>query len=335
MVRFILTLLAALVLFANSYAGQMIGIADLRSWLDFSCIDFKVEGICIKHKHGRIKVGIKVSYYLPVAVVEEPPVPYETMLAPLRPALKASEPLVSQLVSKIPMLSGGPYEFGGNIEGVEDTYYREVHIFSSPVLANPALSLLTAVCDRPDFSFFVWFSETDPIEWRLGLKDYLKGISGLPAKARSLLSYSTSAELSPESFASFLKEKLKSFKEELNSFSQRDWKNVDVSFKASLERIDELASKVPDGGWGSKFPHIGYVHDVSSTIAYHLIAVRALDYAFPLKPRWHKDKFQMIYPVKTGCYKIGSDRIKTEAGKMLKGDTPVWIYWYKFKCCVF
>ena len=322
-----------LLLISNALASP---INPLEGWLNFSCVDFRIKGICIKHKHGKIKVGVKVSYYLPVAVVETPPTPYQTRIPPLSPVLKASEPLVDRLASRVPLLSGSPYEFGGNIEGEEDTYYREAHVFSFPTIANPVLQLLPLACGRPHVNFFVWLSETDPLQWRWGLKDYLKTLTSLPARlsrlAGAVSSFSTAFSLSPESIFDALKERLDRFERELRGVRESDWKEL---FSAAQEGAEKLARRIPDAGWGSKTPHTGYVHDVSSTIAYHLIAVRALDYSFPLKPRWGVDKFQMVYPVKTGCYKLGEDRIRTEAGKMVGGETPVWIYWYKFECCVF
>ena len=330
-----------LLLFSRSY-GADVTFDTLRSWLDFSCVDFRIKGICIKHKHGKIKVGVKVSYYLPVAIVETPPVPYETAIAPLRPVLKSSEPLVSRLVSSIPVLSSvGTYEFGGNVEGLEDTYYREAHIFSFPGMANPVLSVLSMVCDKPDFSLFVWFSESDPIDWRLGFRDYLSQVKGLPAKIsrlaqglRNLSSTLSSPSFSPEGILNRLRVSTETFTDSLRQInpSQSDWKELLTKVQ---DAADKVGRAIPDAGWGSKTPHVGYVHDVSSTIAYHLIAVRALDLAFPLKPRWGEDKFQMILPRQTGCYKLGSDRIKTETGKMLGGETPVWVYWYHYECCVF
>ena len=326
--------------FSKSYAVELTG-NSIKNWLDFSCIDFRVRGICIKHKHGHIKVGIKVSYYLPVAVVEVPPVPYKTSIVPLRPVLKASEPVVDRLVSQIPVFSSVGYEFGGNMDGLEDTYYREVHIFSFPGLANPVLSLLTAVCDRPNFSLFVWLSETDPIDWRLGVKDYVSGVKSLTGKARQLagifsrLSNTLSSpEYSLNGIVDRVRTSFESFKDSVSSLhpSTSDWKELLSGLQKAADRIGK---HIPDAGWGSKTPHIGYVHDVSSTIAYHLMAVRALDLAFPLKPRWGVDKFQMILPTQTGCYKLGSDRIRTETGKMVGGETPVWIYWYRYDCCVF
>jgi len=322
--------------------AQNVAVGTVRDWLDFSCIDFRIKGICIKHKHGRIKVGLRVSYYLPVAVVEVPPVPYRTSIAPLRPVLKASEPLVDRLVGQVPVLSSvGSYEFGGNTEGEEDTYYREVHIFTFPGLANPVLEVLPLVCGRPHFPVFVWFSEADPIDWRLGLKDYLHAAAGLSGKAlklarllRNLSSSLSSPNFSLDAVLNKLRDSVRSFLKGLKDIkpSSSDWQEV---FSKVQETADRVASAIPDAGWGSKTPHIGYVHDVSSTIAYHLMAVRALDLAFPLKPRWGVDKFQMVLPTRTGCYKLGSDRIRTETGKMVGGETPVWIYWYRYDCCVF
>lgn len=338
--RVLAFLIFLIVLLPKSYAGDLTETA-IKNWLDFSCIDFRVKGICIKHKHGRIKIGIKVSYYLPVAVVEAPPAPYRTEIAPLKPVLKASEPLVDRLASQIPIFSSVGYEFGGNVEGEEDTYYREVHIFSFPGLANPVLSILTDVCDKPDFSLFVWLSETDPIDWRLGVRDYLSQARNLTGKARRLagLLSNLSGSLSSPNFSldgivERLRSSVQGFTENLRSLkpSSADWREV---LSGMQKTADKIGRHIPDAGWGSKTPHVGYVHDVSSTVAYHLMAVRALDLAFPLKPRWGEDKFQMILPTQTGCYKLGSDRIKTETGKMVGGDTPVWIYWYHYECCVF
>ncbi len=313
---------------------------SLKNWLDFSCVDFRVRGICIKHKHGRIKIGLKISYYLPVALVEVPPSPYRTAVAPLRPVLRASEPAIDKLVSAIPLFSSG-YEFGGNIEDVEDTYYREAHVFSFPWIANPVLQLLPLACGRPYVPYFLWFSETDPLDWRLGMKDYLGQIRALPAKLNRLRNAITSYSSVATSPTNSIKNLVTRIMRDVSDFF-KSLKSIkaDVSdWKALLSKAqgvaDRLEKAIPDGGWGSKTPHVGYVHDVSSTIAYHLMAVRALDLSFPLKPRWGVDKFQMVLPVQTGCYKLGSDRIRTETGKMLRGDTPVWIYWYRFNCCVF
>jgi len=333
--RFLLFLF--LLLFSiPSFAGPE---NPIEGWLNFSCVDFKIKGICIKHEHGKIKVGVKISYYLPVAVVEAPPVPYMTKMAPLKPVLKGAEPLVEDLVSSVPILSEiGAYEFGGNQESEEDTYYREVHIFSFPTIANPVLQLLPLLCGRLHLDFFFWLSETDPLQWRFGLKDYLKFVAGLPQKVAGLgstvRSFSTAMFLSPGAFLDALKERIGAFKEKLSDIKaeEKDWKEL---MAAAQKEADKVASMIPDAGWGSKTPHTGYVHEVSSTIAYHLMAVRALDYVFPLKPRWGVDKFQMVYPTPTGCYVLGDDRIKTELGKMIGGETPVWIYWYKFECCVF
>jgi hypothetical protein len=334
-------LFAVLLSFRCALAESYDFSSVLQSWLDPSCIDFRIKGICIKHKHGHIKVGVKVSYYLPVALVEAPPSPYQTAIPPLKPVLKAAEPAVERMVQSLPVFSSLGYEFGGNIEGLEDTYYREVHIFSFPGIANPILQLLPMLCGRPYLPTFVWFSEADPLDWRLGLHDYLNGVKNLPAQAQKLAddlkklsSVLSSPVTSLKNFASYLKNRVSGLLDSLRSqhFTQQDWKSV---LEGIQKAADKTASSLPDGGWGSKKPHVGYVHDVSSTIAYHLMAVRALDLAFPLKPRWHEDKFQMVLPTKTGCYYIGDDRIKTETGKMVGGDTPVWVYWYHFECCVF
>jgi hypothetical protein len=335
-VRFVAAVLLVLLLAVPARSSDFLSLNNLKNWFDYSCIDFKIKGICIKHTHFGVKVGIKVSYYLPVAVVETPPTPYQTELPFLKPFLEGIEPVADRIGSAVLSTT---YEFGGNVEGVEDTYYREAHIVSFPGIASPVLQVMSSFCDEPDPVYFFWFSETDPLNWRLGLKDYLKAAGSVPKEASRLVStvsnLSTSvstSSLSPSSVISLLKSKLKSLKEQISSLSKKSWKEL---LESAQKGAEKLASKIPDAGWGSKTPHTGYVHDVSSTIAYHLIAVRALDYSFPLKPRWGTDKFQMVYPTHTGCYKLGDDRIKTEKGKMVGGETPVWIYWYKFECCVF
>ena len=205
--------------------------------------------------------------------------------------------------------------------------------------------MLPFLCGEPAVGFSIWFSESDPLDWRLGISDYIKTAKNFVGKVKDLAEAVTtlSSSLSSSTFSTKdilkkvtdkIKDSVSSFKDNLSEInpSDKDWKDLAVSIQ---EAADKIASAIPDGGWGSKTPHIGYVHDISSTIAYHLIAVRALDLAFPLKPRWGVDKFQMIRPRLTGCYVIGSDRIATETGKMLGGDTPVWIYWYRYDCCVF
>ncbi|ADU97711.1 hypothetical protein Theam_1755 (plasmid) [Thermovibrio ammonificans HB-1] len=327
-------ILLLLLLFFVSPARAGITDTDLKNWLDFNCIDFRIKGICVRHHHFHIQVGLRISYYLPVAVVEAPPNPYQTELAFLKPIMQLSKPLVDRLMESL--LGQDYYEFGGNVCGVEDTYYREVHIVSFPGLANPVLQLI-ATCDRPPSLYFLWLSETDPIQWRFGVKDYISAVASIPAKINSLVntlsSFSSSiSSSSPSALFQSLKDRLRGLEQKLSSYKPEDFKEL---FKTLQQGADLLSKKIPDGGWGSKFPHTGYVHDISSTVAYHLMAVRALDYAFPLKPRWGVDKFQEVYPEQTGCYTLGSDRVKTEYGKLLKGETLVWIYWYRFECCLF
>ena len=142
MVRFLALFLLLLI---PLKASAMLTEDIIVKSLNLNCIDFRVHGICVKKKHGKIKIGIRISYYLPVAVVETPPVPYKTELKPLAPALRAAEPAVERLISQIPIFSKlGTYEFGGNIEDHEDTFYREAHICSSARLAT--LSVWRACC---------------------------------------------------------------------------------------------------------------------------------------------------------------------------------------------
>jgi len=299
----VLAVFLVIACFSNGQAGicfKLDPVKQLKNLLDFSCIDFKVEGICIKHKHGKIKIGIKISYYAPVALVETPP-GFQTSFVLANPVLQSTESLVGKLASAIPILSATSYEVGGNIEdpsgNVGSVFYREAHVFAFPGITNPVLDIIGMTCGKSDFGFFFFASETDPLDWRFGFGDYLKAVKNLAAQVKQFLSSVQSFRNSVigdlKSLPERLSKGIKDFTNKIQNLNSQnfDWKNL---LEKAQEGADKLSSALPDGGWGSMTPHIGYVHEVSDVIAYHLMAVRALDLSFSLKPRWGVDKFQML-----------------------------------------
>ncbi len=276
-------------------------VNDIPGMFDWDCLDLKVIGICV----GPFGIpGIVIMYWEPALLIETVKQPADTVFGSLRLGLLS---LTSQAVkdfakgvsgSSVTVSSGsGSSEIdGANLQ------FNEAHVYEFPFRDEIMASMGMACPDKlPTGSFIKYLSELDSLEWRVGALE----------------------AANPKSIAS----------------------------TASGPACAAIAGFMGDlcmGYWGATYPRRGFFTHQSRVVGSAAAAVRAVSIASVFNspghvilettgfmPSFENDKLQLIYPVVSGCIKIGQNPASWESGKLSANGKYLWVYWRRRICCVY
>lgn len=294
--------LISLFLFLLTSSVDAMSLLSLQGAVDWSCIGFEVIGVCTKPTPPYI--GIKVRYWEPVLIIETVKNPGDFVIEELGAVVsgvtkEASKNLLAGSIGlSISVSSGSSSQSltGSNLQ------FNEVHVYGFPFV-DIFSSLLSSECD-PTGTFVSpvkYLTELDSFEWRFGLVE----------------------ALSPKSM--------------LSSF-----------LGIICSGIQEHSGGLCMGSWGPVYPRRGFFTHQSEVVASAAAAIRAVSIAglqdfsphvilSPLGfiPDLDKDKLQLIYPVSSGCIKIGLNPLLWEGGKTSFNGKYVWVYWRHRTCCIY
>jgi len=401
--RLIAVVFFLLAFFSSAKAG---GIWDFKSWISSSCfnVHLKPKG-CIKFKHGRVKFGLKVTYWLPVGIVEVTDKACDFSLG-IFPFDKASK-LVSPICNQLPYLKSNP-----NMNSFWESYARyQVHVYTIPSVLYPVVKqLLMTTHFVPCFDFSLGDALTICSSCQSALEEALAPVEALEGKVNQFTEKVKDKvnDLVPDAVKNQVKklnEKAKEVSDKVNdgldfgeesddyvSVVKKAYEKVMTTSSFSPVFFSELVSPIwnvdtlsPDaytiapviqavvgsggvltegacdlsttlfrqklaqlqvggvdpsflcvGNWGHGYPRTGIVrHDNPTVPPMMLAGVRFLHLfstTFPvLNVDVHSVKFQLVKPIKTGCFRLGDHSIGMLNDK--NRHRLVFLVWKKFSCC--
>jgi hypothetical protein len=292
-----------ILLFFFILAGRSLAleISDIPGMISWNCIDFRVIGVCVKPPGI---IGLVIMYWEPALLIETVKRPGDTVIGSLVPVISSlTQEAVSSPLSAVTGLSI-PVSSGSNSSKVTGTnlQFNEAHVYEFP-FRDEIMSFIDMECpDKlPAGSFIKYLSELDSLEWRIGLIEAMHPKS-IASAASGLVCAATGAFL------------------------------------------DDLCM----GFWGVTYPRRGFLTHQSEVVASAAAAVRAVSISGLLGsqahvvleqigflPSFESDKLELIYPVPSGCIKIGQNPATWESGKLSLSGKYLWVYWRRRICCVY
>lgn len=297
--RFLLVLLLSL--FFVSSPVYALEISDISGMIDWNCLDLKVIGICV----GPFGMpGIIIMYWEPALLIETVKRPGDTVIGSLQPELSN---LVAQAVKDFAKSLGASsmsVSSGSGSSKIDETnlQFNEAHVYGLPFKDEIMASLGMTCPDKlPTGSLIKYLSELDASEWRIGVLE----------------------ASSPKSMAS-------------------------AAAGPACAAIASFMNDLCMGYWGATYPRRGFFTHQSQVVGSAVAAVRAVSIASGLNipghvvfegtgfvPFFENDKLQLIYPVVSGCIKIGQNPASWESGKLSASGKYLWLYWRRRICCVY
>lgn len=295
--------LLIIILFLILFLGKSFAIdaSDILGMINLNCIDLRVIGVCMKPPSIP---GIIIMYWEPALLIETVKRPGDTIIESVKPIIadltaQATKNLMSGLTGlAVPVSSGSN---SSKLSGT-NLQFNEAHVYEFPFRAE-LMAFMDLQCpDKlPTGSFVKYLSELDAAEWRIGAIEVLH----------------------PKSIASAAS---------------------GLTCAATGAFLDDLCM----GSWGATYPRRGFVTHQSEVVASAITAVRAVSIASLLGstvhvvlettgfiPSFASDKLELIYPVPSGCIKIGQHPLTWESGKLSASGKYLWVYWRRRICCVF
>jgi len=277
-------------------------ISDIPSMVSWDCVDFRVIGLCVKPPP--YYVGIVIMYWEPVLLIETVKKPGDTLIGSLVPVVSSlTHESSSNFASAVTGLSI-PVSSGSNSSKITgaNLKFNEAHVYEFP-FRDEIMSSIDKECpDKlPSGSFIKYLSELDVLEWRIGLIEAMH----------------------PKSIASAAS---------------------GLTCAATGAFLDDLCM----GFWGATYPRRGFITHQSEVVASAATAVRAVSISGLLGSQAHvvleqtgflssfeSDKLELIYPVSSGCIKIGQNPATWESGKLSSSGKYLWVYWRRRICCIY
>jgi len=269
--------------------------------INWNCLDLKVIGTCV----GPFGIpGIVIMYWDPALLIETVKQPGDTLIGSLHFEISN---LTAQALKDFVQglgLSSIHVSSGSDSSKIDETnlQFNEAHVYEFP-FKNEIMMSMGMVCpDKlPTGSLIKYLSELDSSEWRIGVME----------------------ALNPKSMASA------------------------ASGPACVAAGGPMADLCM-GYWGATYPRRGFVTHQSQIVGSVVAAVRAVSIASGLNipghvvlegtgfvPSFENDKLQLIYPVVSGCIKIGQNPASWESGKLSASGKYLWLYWRRRICCVY
>ena len=285
-------------------AGRSLALdfSDIPAAIDWSCIDFRVVGVCVKPPP--YYVGIVIMYWEPVLLIETVKKPGDTIIGSLVPVISsvtqgASSNFASKVIGlNIPVSSGSN---ASNVTGA-NLQFNEAHVYEFP-FRDQIMSSIDKECpDKlPSGSFIKYLSELDALEWRIGLIEAMNPKS-IASAASGLMCAATGA---------FMDDLCMGFWGA--TYPRRGFFTHQSEVVASAAAAIRAVSI--SGLLGST------AHVVLEQIGF--------------LPSFESDKLELIYPSSPGCIKIGQNPATWETGKSSTSGKYLWVYWRRRICCVY
>lgn len=274
---------------------------DILGMVNLNCIDLRVIGVCV----NPIGIpGIVIMYWEPALLIETVKRPGDTVIESLKPVIadmasQGTKSLMSGLTGLPVAVSSG--SSSSKITGT-NLQFNEAHVYEFP-FRDEIMSFIDMQCpDKlPTGSFIKYLSELDSAEWRIGALEALH----------------------PKSIASAAS---------------------GLTCAATGAFLDDLCM----GFWGATYPRRGFVTHQSEVVGSAIAATRAISIASLLGstshlvlettgfiPSFEADKLELIYPVPSGCIKIGQHPAAWESGKLSATGKYLWVYWRRRICCIY
>jgi hypothetical protein len=276
-----------------------------------SCLDLKVSS-CVCGPWFAPRPCARVSYYVPQSFIEVHPHGGTSYFKSL--------PLAAAQLSSLPD-QGIPF-------GSEDdngSYSFQAHSIAVPF--GSYMNMLPCGGTRPEKSCFDGMSEHLPTHWRSGSADALQPkflAWGLAPKACLIKGAAMSATGGEASFSS-----------EGGCSYPMDW------MKRFLPSSHSTCN-----GWGTFYPRSGTIQGVNQTTASLMIASRIKSLSaevFRSMPSSPSEKWQMIYPQSSSCFREGQNmgilefpKRVNELGRLSSGKINGYLHtiWKRVSCCV-
>lgn len=292
-----------IVLFLLLLLGKAFALesSDILGMVNLNCIDLRVIGVCV----NPIGIpGIVIMYWEPALLIETVKRPGDSVIESLKPviadmAAQGTKSLMSGLTGLPVAVSSG--SSSSKLTGT-NLQFNEAHVYEFP-FRDEIMSFIDMQCpDKlPTGSFIKYLSELDAVEWRIGAIEALH----------------------PKSIASAAS---------------------GLTYVATGAFLDDLCM----GFWGATYPRRGFVTHQSEVVGSAIAATRALSIASLLGstsrivlettgfiPSFEADKLELIYPVPSGCIKIGQHPATWESGKLSPSGKYLWVYWRRRICCIY
>ena len=332
--------LVAVILILPLQAKAVLNPLQIVKLANKSCIRYKVKGICIKHKHGHIEIGIKISMWKPVLLIETVKKPFDSNL-----------PLVGKFGSMITKKLSS-----GSIRGSGDEYlqFNDVHIMSFPFssfmdLVGDVVPMWCGGLEAP-FPTLYYLSELDFMNWR-----QFADMFTVHGPISQIASFFGICDLL--NFKNIVGMEQKSKKGKTNHQSTgkigTSLNKIETSLHLDklIKKLKKLSSKLHLGNlcmgdWGATYPRRGFIRNQSEVVGSAADAFRAASWdsektqvivrflPLPFTPSTD-DELQMALPYKSKCIKIGENPSLWENGKLSPNGKYLWIYWKHFTCCKF
>lgn len=304
----------------NTAVSSPFSLASILKIVNTSCIHYKVDGICIKHKHGKVKVGVKISLWEPLLIVETVHMPFQTSLPGVSEAITAfrnAHPSASKMFSSGSM----------STEGMSTTQFFDVHVLNFPFSSwlGKIGSLLPMYCSNPvmDYPFptVFYLTELDFVNWRqFADMASLKGLMSVILNASAICG-------------------IGSFTADLAN-NVADLVHIKIPFKSGFHLgnmcLGFWGTTYPRRGWiGTQSPEVGSAVDVYRAVSWDSISnpyPRVMFSIIPISPNTD-DKLQLAYPKVSKCIDIGEYPAEWDWDLVSKTGSYLWIYWRKFTCC--
>jgi len=299
--RLINILLLLLVLF-TAQPAESIGLSQLKSAVDWSCINFKIVGLCFKSTPPY--VGLKIRYWEPALLIETVKNPGDSVVEGMGTVVssltkQASKSLLNGITGLNLSVSSGSSSSSLSHTNMQ---FNEVHVYSFPFI-DVFASLLSMECSTvvPPIGFVNYLSELDSLEWRVGIFETLSPKSMLSASLGPICSG-------------------------INKYSgglcMGLWGPV-YPRRGFITHQSEVVGSAADA---YRAVSIAGTKGFSS----HIVPSPLL-----FTPSQSKDKLQLIYPTSSGCINIGENPLFWESGKTSINGKYVWVYWRHRDCCIY
>jgi len=293
----------AVFLFLILFSGLAFAIetTDILGMVNLNCIDLRIIGVCVKPPGIP---GIVIMYWEPALLIETVKRPGDTVIESVKLviadlAAQGTKNLMSSVTGLAVAVSSG--STSSKITGT-NLQFNEAHVYEFP-FRNEIMAFVDLECpDKlPTGSFIKYLSELDAAEWRIGAVEALH----------------------PKSIASAAS---------------------GLTCAATGAFLDDLCM----GFWGATYPRRGFLTHQSEVVGSAVAAVRALSIASLLGsashivletigfiPSFASDKLELIYPVPSGCIRIGQHPATWESGKLSTTGKYLWVYWRRRICCIY
>ena len=295
----IFNLLSLFLFLQISVSHAAVSVVSLQSKVDWSCVQFKITGVCVKAIYPY--VGVRVSYNQPVLLVE-------TVKKPGDSAITEYQPIVSSMTSAgggLMSTAGGAISSGSSsTSNTDDTHtqFNEAHVYGFP-FEQAFNSMVSSQCPEnvennqgPDY-----VSELDAVEGREGNFEKMN--------PKSLMSEKIAPYCAVAGYVS-------------DDMCMGTWGNTYPRRGFVTNQSEVVGSAVAS----FRAVSIAAIGSLTPHIVTHQLAWRT---------DLTSDKIQPLYPNSGRCMSVGENPALWESGKTSTNGQYIWVYWKKKSCCIY